>query len=229
MCDTPDSLMLFAAGFGTRMGALTADRPKPLVEVAGRPLLDHALELVEEAGISKVVANIHYRGDQIVEHLAGRSVEISDETDEILETGGGLRKALPLLGQGPVFTLNTDAIWTGPNPLAALRAAWDPAKMSALLMLVPPERATGHKGAGDFTLSEGRLSRGPGFVYTGAQLIDPAELSDIPEGAFSLNLLWDRLLTKGRVYGVIHDGGWCDVGRPESIPLAEALLDHGDD
>ncbi|WP_406735685.1 nucleotidyltransferase family protein [Thioclava sp. GXIMD4215] len=229
MCDTPDSLMLFAAGFGTRMGALTADRPKPLVEVAGRPLLDHALELVEEAGISKVVANIHYRGDQIVQHLAGRSVEISDETDEILETGGGLRKALPLLGQGPVFTLNTDAIWTGPNPLAALRAAWDPAKMSALLMLVPPERATGHKGAGDFTLSEGRLSRGPGFVYTGAQLIDPAELSDIPEGAFSLNLLWDRLLTKGRVYGVVHDGGWCDVGRPESIPLAEALLDRGDD
>ncbi|WP_339108894.1 nucleotidyltransferase family protein [Thioclava sp. GXIMD4216] len=229
MCDTPDSLMLFAAGFGTRMGALTADRPKPLVEVAGRPLLDHALELVEEAGISKVVANIHYRGDQIVQHLAGRSVEISDETDEILETGGGLRKALPLLGQGPVFTLNTDAIWTGPNPLAALRAAWDPAKMSALLMLVPPERATGHKGAGDFTLSEGRLSRGPGFVYTGAQLIDPAELSDISEGAFSLNLLWDRLLTKGRVYGVIHDGGWCDVGRPESIPLAEALLERRDD
>ncbi|WP_339113624.1 nucleotidyltransferase family protein [Thioclava sp. GXIMD2076] len=229
MCDTPDSLMLFAAGFGTRMGALTADCPKPLVEVAGRPLIDHALDLVVEAGIGRSVANIHYRGDQIVRHLAGSDVMISDETDEILETGGGLRKALPLLGQGPVFTLNTDAIWTGPNPIAALRTAWDPKKMSALLMLVPPERATGHKGAGDFTLTEGRLTRGPGFVYTGAQLIDPSELSEIPEAAFSLNLLWDRMLAQGRVYGLVHPGGWCDVGRPESIPLAEALLEQADD
>ncbi|MFT3687990.1 nucleotidyltransferase family protein [Paenirhodobacter sp.] len=226
MRNPPDALMLFAAGFGTRMGALTRTRPKPLVEVAGRPLIDHALNLAQGAGIRRIVANTHYLGDQIAAHLAGRDVAISDETDRILDTGGGLRKALPLLGPGPVFTLNTDAVWTGPNVLSALRDAWRPG-MAALLALIPAERATGHAGPGDFTLApDGRIARGPGHIYTGAQIIDPSGLSGIPEDVFSLNLLWDRLLPGGQVFGLVHTGGWCDVGRAETIPLAEAML-HG--
>lgn len=221
----PDALMLFAAGFGTRMGALTANRPKPLIEVAGRPLLDHALALAHQAGLARVVVNTHYLGAQIAAHLAGRDVLISDESAAILETGGGLRKALPLLGAGPVMTLNTDAIWTGGNVLAALRAAWRPGEMAALLALVPQERALGHAGAGDFALlPDGRITRGKGYVYTGAQVLDPAGIETVSAEAFSLNLLWDRLLAEGRVFGLVHDGGWCDVGRPESIALAEGML-----
>jgi len=230
MRPTPDALMLFAAGFGTRMGALTADRPKPLVEVAGRPLIDHALDLVTGADVGRVVANVHYRAPQLVAHLAARPVQISDETDVILETGGGLRKALPLLGAGPVFTLNTDAVWTGPNVLSVLREAWRPDDMSALLALVPTERALGHRGDGDFALApDGRISRGKGYVYTGAQILDPAGIETIPEAAFSLNLLWDRMISEGRLYAAVHAGQWCDVGRPESIPLAEAMLRGADD
>lgn len=225
MRTTPDALMLFAAGFGTRMGALTANRPKPLIEVAGKPLLDHALDLAQAAGLARVVVNTHYLGAQIAAHLAGRDVLISDESDTILETGGGLRKALPLLGAGPVITLNTDAIWTGSNVLAALRAAWRPGEMAALLALVPKDRALGHAGAGDFALlPDGRITRGKGYVYTGAQVLNPAGIETIPAAAFSLNLLWDRLLAEGRVFGLVHDGGWCDVGRPESISLAEGML-----
>lgn len=224
MRHTPDALMLFAAGLGTRMGALTRTRPKPLIEVAGRSLLDHALALAEGAGIARVVANSHYFPDQITAHLAGRNVAISDERDALLETGGGLRKALPLLGPGPVLTLNTDAVWTGPNVLAALRAAWRPG-MGALLALVPHERATGHSGTGDFARdAAGRITRPGPFVYTGAQVIDPVGLAEIGEDKFSLNVLWNRMIAEGRVFGLIHPGGWCDVGRPESIPLAEALL-----
>jgi len=227
MRTTPDALMLFAAGFGTRMRDLTRDRPKPLIEVAGRPLIDHALDLVEAEAVGRVVANTHYRGAQIVDHLAGRGVEISDESARILETGGGLRKALPLLGPGPVMTLNTDAIWTGPNVIATLRAAWDPARMSALLALVPCETALGHSGSGDFNLApDGRIARGKTHIYTGAQIIDPTGLAHFEAEVFSLNLLWDELLAQGRVYGVVHHGGWCDVGRPESIALAEAMLER---
>lgn len=230
MRPTPDALMLFAAGFGTRMGALTATRPKPLIDVAGRALIDHALGLVDAAEIGHVVANVHYLAPQIVAHLAGRDIAISDETDEILETGGGLRRALPLLGPGPVFTLNTDAVWTGENPLQLLRAAWAPERMGALLALVPIENATGYRGDGDFALAaDGRISRGKGYVYTGLQILDPAGIETFLERAFSLNRLWDAMISEGRAFGVVHRGGWCDVGRPESIPLAEALLEraHG--
>lgn len=225
MRPAPDALMLFAAGFGTRMGALTADRPKPLIEVAGRPLIDHALDLVAEAGVSRVVANVHYRAEQVIAHLAGRDIAISDESGEILETGGGLRLALPQLGPGPVFTLNTDAAWTGANVLGRLRAGWSPEKMGALLALVPTERAIGYRDEGDFALDpQGRITRGKGYVYTGAQIVNPAGIETIPDRAFSLNRLWDRMIAEGRAYGVVHDGGWCDVGRPESIALAEAML-----
>ena len=133
----PDALMLFAAGFGTRMGALTADRPKPLVEVAGKPLIDHALDLAEGVGPLRRVANAHYRADQLAAHLDGRDVALSREEPEILDTGGGLRAALPLLGPDPVFALNTDAVWSGPNPLRLLAEAWDPERMDALLLCVP--------------------------------------------------------------------------------------------
>ncbi|TMV94094.1 nucleotidyltransferase family protein [Thioclava sp. BHET1] len=226
MRDTPRSLMLFAAGFGTRMGALTQDRPKPLVEVAGKPLVDHALALVHEAGIAKVVANVHYRADQMEAYLAPRGVEISDERAEILETGGGLRKALPQLGTGPVFTLNTDAVWTGDNVITTLQAAWDSERMDALVALVPPEQALGHTGAGDFAMApDGSLTRGTGYIYTGAQILVTDGLAEIAEDHFSLNRLWDQMIARGRLYGVVHRGGWCDVGRPNSISLAEGMLE----
>ncbi|PTW50559.1 nucleotidyltransferase family protein [Rhodovulum kholense] len=222
----PTALMLFAAGFGTRMRPLTDDRPKPLIEVAGRPLIDHALALAEGAGLNRIVVNAHYRAGQIESHLAGRhGIAVLREDPQILDTGGGLRHALPLLGEGPVFTLNSDAVWTGPNPLATLAAAWDPARMDGLLLLIPRGRATGHAGTGDFlTDADGRLTRGPGAVYSGAQILRTDGLAEIPEPVFSLNRLWDRMLAEGRLFGVLHPGGWCDVGHPDGIAEAEALL-----
>lgn len=229
MRPTPDALMLFAAGFGTRMGALTANRPKPLIKVAGRALIDHALALVAGAGIGRIVANTHYLADQIAAHLAGSDVRISHETTQILETGGGLRHALTLLGPGPVFTLNTDAVWSGPNPITELHAAWTGVPKGALLLLVPPDRALGHHGAGDFSLApDGRIRRGTDYIYTGAQIIDPSGLQRFQEFAFSLNPYWDELIDEGRAYGVVYSGKWCDVGRPESIVLAEGLLEGAD-
>lgn len=225
MPDDPDAVMLFAAGFGTRMGALTKDRPKALIPVGGRPLLDHALALTDRAGLRPRVVNTHYLGHQIAEHLAGLDVALSPEEPDILETGGGLRAALPLLGPGPVFTLNTDAVWTGPNPLTALLKHWKPDQMKALLLLVPADRALGHSGGGDFSLDpDGRITRGSGYVYTGAQIIDPTGLSLIPQRAFSLNKLWDRMGADGTLFGLVHTGGWCDVGNPEGIAAAEEML-----
>ncbi|AOZ67962.1 nucleotidyltransferase [Rhodobacter xanthinilyticus] len=227
MTQAPTALMLFAAGFGTRMAPLTDTMPKPLIPVAGKPLIDHAVDLARAAGVARIVANVHYRADQIVAHFAGTETIIADETAQILETGGGLRAALPLLGPGPVFTLNTDAIWSGENVITKLRAAWEPEQMSALLALIPCEEALGYRGAGDFSLDpDGRIRRGPGYVYTGAQIINPAGIETISAPAFSLNLLWDKLLAQGRVFGIVHRGGWCDVGRPESIALAETMLRH---
>lgn len=221
----PDALMLFAAGKGTRMAPLTDVTPKPLIPVAGRPLLDHALALAREGGARRIVVNIHHLGQQIADHLAGGDVLISDESDALLETGGGLRRALPLLGNGPVLTLNPDVVWTGPNPVAALRDAWDGSRMDALLMLVPVDRARGRVGGGDFALAaSGRILRGGPLVYTGCQIIRTDRLADIAEDAFSLNRLWDLLIAEGRVFGLVHPGGWCDVGRPDCIALAEAML-----
>ncbi|WP_420585514.1 nucleotidyltransferase family protein [Ruegeria sp.] len=225
MTQHPDAVMLFAAGFGTRMGALTKDRPKPLIEVAGRPLIDHALDLVDDLGPDRTVANLHYLPDQLETHLAPKGVLLSHEQPEILETGGGLRAALPLLGPGPVYTLNTDAIWAGPNPLALLRAAWDPDRMDALLMCVPVEQTIGHAGPGDFTADvQGRITRGPGLVYGGAQIMKTDGLAAISDGAFSLNVLWDQMHKQGRLFAATYPGRWCDVGRPEGIALAEGLI-----
>ncbi|MFC0201271.1 nucleotidyltransferase family protein [Paracoccus rhizosphaerae] len=217
-------LMIFAAGLGTRMRPLTNDRPKPLIKVAGRTLLDRALNLGRTAGAAPIVVNTHYLGAQVERHLDGQDVAISREAGQILDTGGGLRRALPLLGDGPVMTLNPDVVWTGPNVLARLAAAWDD-QMDALLAVVPLERATARQGAGDLSLDgDGRLTRRGDFVYAGAQIIRPDRLAEIPEDVFSLNRLWDLLIEEGRAFGMVHDGGWCDVGYPDAIPLAEALL-----
>ena len=219
--------MLFAAGRGTRMAPLTDRLPKPLIAVAGQTLLERALALARAGGARRIVVNTHHLGDQIARAVAGMAdVTISDEADLLRETGGGLRHALPLLGPGPVLTLNPDAVWTGPNPVAALRAAWDGARMDALLALVPLDRATGRAPPGDFTRHpDGRLGRGGDWVYAGAQIIRPDGLAGIAAEAFSLNRLWDLLMAQGRVFGLVHPGGWCDVGQPDCLPLAEALLD----
>lgn len=229
MRDQPQAVMLFAAGFGTRMVPLTADRPKPMIPVAGRPLIDHALELVREYGPETIVANVHYKPQTLIDHLQKSNVHIAHETPEILDTGGGLRAALPHLGKRPVFTMNTDAVWSGPNPLQQLATAWDPARMDALLLCLPQDHAIGHDGPGDFVLDkDGRAGRGPGLVYSGLQILKTDILHDIPESAFSLNLVWDRMLAKGRLFATAYTGRWCDVGRPDGIVLAETLLGYGD-
>ena len=225
MTRTLQAAMLFAAGFGTRMGALTKDRPKPLIDVAGCPLIDHALDLIEPMRLQRVVANAHYHADQLARHLIPKGVLLSREAPNILETGGGLRAALPLLGSGPVFTLNSDAIWVGPNPLQMLRDHWDPDQMDALLMCVPADQALGHTGPGDFIRDEiGRITRGAGLVYGGAQILKTDGLNDFTEDAFSLNILWDRMLRNRRLFALSYPGRWCDVGRPEGIALAEGLI-----
>ena len=225
----PFPLMLFAAGFGTRMGALTAARPKPLIPVAGQPLIDHALAVATAAGVGRIVVNTHYLADQMEAHLSQRGVTISSERERILETGGGLKAALPLLGEGAVAVMNSDGIWTGANPLLELAAAWDSARMEALLLLLPLEQTLAHGPKGDFRIdAEGRLSRGAGgedHVYIGAHILNPARVAATPEAVFSLNKSWTEMIAAGTAYGLIHNGGWCDVGHPEGIAEAEQLLD----
>ncbi|MEY8881370.1 nucleotidyltransferase family protein [Donghicola sp. XS_ASV15] len=219
-------VMLFAAGFGTRMGELTKVRPKPLVSVADRPLLDHAIDLVQEASAPRIVVNTHYLGDQIAAHLGGSGITISHETPNILDTGGGLRNALPLLRSETVFTMNTDAVWSGPNPLAVLQSAWDADKMDALLLCLPKENALGHKGQGDFVSNgDNPAQRGPGLIYSGAQIIKTGGLFDVPEDTFSLNVLWTRMIEAKRLYIISYDGHWCDVGHPGGITMAEEMLE----
>lgn len=221
--------MLFAAGFGTRMRHLTADQPKPLIPVAGKTLIDHALDQVDGFGLDHVVVNLHYRPDQLQSYLARRNIAFSHETPDILETGGGLRHALPLLGAGPVFTMNTDMVWAGPNPLQTLADAWDPDQMDALLLCIPKSHATGYTGDGNFIIAPGgTVARGPGPVYSGLQILKTDGLHDIPDHAFSLNVLWDKMLASGRLHAIEYPGQWCDVGTPEGIELAEAMLKAAD-
>lgn len=234
--DMPEVAMLMAAGLGKRMRPLTATRPKPLVEVAGKALLDHALDRIRAAGVHRVIVNVHYLADALEAHLKRRTgdldLAISDERGELLETGGGLVKAGPLLGDRPFFVANTDNLWVdGPvDTLRLLAAHWDDAAMDALLLVVPLARANSYKGRGDFHMdAAGRLSRRkPGkvapFVYTGVQIMSPRLLADAPEGPFSTNLLWDRAIAGGRAFGVVHQGLWFEVGTPQAIPATEALL-----
>lgn len=221
----PLPLMLFAAGFGTRMKPLTDDMPKPMIKVAGKTLIDHALTLSQAAGCAPIVANLHYKADQLKRHLEGTGVVTVVEQPEILDTGGGLRNALGHLGHGAVVTMNTDAVWSGANPIDLLHQTWNPETMDALLIGIPSENARGHAAAGDFSIDEdGRLTRGPGMIYGGVQIINTKLLQDIPEKVFSLNLLWDRMLIRKRLFGVVYSGFWCDVGHPAGIKEAEAML-----
>jgi len=231
----PATAMIMAAGKGTRMMPLTANRPKPLVEVAGVTLLDHVLDLLADAGVGRIVANVHYLPDQIEAHLAceGRfDVAISDERALLRDTGGGLVQALPLIPDDPFFCINADNwfTWRGTNPLVRLAQAWDPARMDVLMLVVPHAQANNTKGIGDFDLDEaGRLSReGPkqarGFDWTGVQLLSRRLIADPPGDVFSTNVFWDRAIASGRCFGLVHDGAWFDVGYPEAIGLTEAAL-----
>lgn len=229
MSATPDAVMLFAAGFGTRMGALTRDMPKPMIPVAGQPLISHTLDLAKAMRPARIAANLHYKPEPLRRLLETENVAISLEQPDILDTGGGLRHALPLLGTGPVFTMNTDAIWKGPNPLQLAQDAWDGDRMDALLVCVPLERAVGRLGGGDFNAdNDGRISRGGNLVYGGVQIVKTQALHQIPQAAFSLNVLWSQMAAADRLFGVEYPGRWCDVGHPEGITLAEELIAEDD-
>lgn len=218
--------MLFAAGLGTRMGDLVAQLPKPLIAVAGKPLIEHALKLVSDAGIGNVVVNTHYKSAMVKAHLQNRPIRISHETPRLLETGGGLRKALPLLGEDPVFTLNSDAVWAGDNPLVQLSKHWNPEIMDALLLLIRPQNASGFSGAGDFREPDpcGKIVRGPGLIYSGAQIMITKDLGAVDDDCFSLNVVWDAMRARNRLFGVVYNGLWCDVGHPAGIAEAEKML-----
>lgn len=222
----PKSVMIFAAGKGTRMAPLTDVTPKPMIQVAGKPLAEYAFELAAAENLN-VVMNLHYLPESIRAYFAPKGVAFSDEADKLLDTGGGLRRARSILGEDTVFTLNSDAMWCGPNPLSLLRDAWDPEKMDALLLLLPPESVHGRKGnvIGDFSITpSGNLTRGGPLLYSGAQIIKTDRLIDISGDVFSLNLYWNLLMKTNRVFGVSYTGEWCDVGQPSSIPVAEAML-----
>lgn len=228
----PDAGMVMAAGRGTRMGALTERTPKPLLTVAGRPLIDHALDHLAAAGVRRAVVNLHHLGAMIRAHLAERATPeiVFSEEAELLETGGGVAKALPLLGPRPFYVMNADAVWTGPPPLPPLAAMWDGERMGALLHLARRQDAIGYTRGGDFRLgADGRLTRRGGaaaapYVFTGAQIVAPEAFADAPAGAFSTNLVWDRLIAAGRLFGVVHGGAWVDVGTPEGLRLAGEAL-----
>jgi MurNAc alpha-1-phosphate uridylyltransferase len=231
-----NTAMVLAAGLGKRMRPLTATRPKPLVEVAGKALLDHALDRLRAAGVKRAVVNVHYLADALEAHLTKRvtgiEISISDERAELLETGGGLKKALPLLTEDPILVVNSDNLWVdGPNDsLRALAARWDDARMDALLLLVPLARANCHSGRGDFHMdAAGRISRRkPGriapFVFTGIQLISHRLFEGAPDGPFSTNILWDKAIASRRAWGMVHQGLWFDVGTPPAVRKTELML-----
>ena len=229
-----DTAMVLAAGLGKRMRPLTATRPKPMVQVAGKPLIDHALDKVAEAGIARAVVNVHYLPDALEAHLANRTtpqITMSDERAQLLETGGGMVKAQGQLPD-PFFCLNSDNIWLdGPrNCFAELSVMWDAARMDALLLMVRHTGARNYVGKGDFHLdpwglvSRRRTGRVAPYIYTGIQIVSHRLLRDAPEGAFSTNILWNRAMDEGRLYGVVHTGEWFEVGDPKSIAPTEAYL-----
>src|SRR5213076_2504680 len=234
--EVPHTAMIMAAGLGKRMRPLTATKPKPLIEVGGKALLDHVLEKLRVAGVKRVVVNVHYLADAVEAHLASRAhgldVDISDERLLLKETGGGLVRAAPLIDCDPFIAINSDNLWIdGPaDTLKLLASHWDDARMDALLLLVPLARAENHRGMGDFHMDRtGRLRRrdrshvAP-FVFTGVQMISKRLLRDAPEGPFSTNVLWDRAIAEGRAFGAVHQGLWFDVGNPAPIKATYRAL-----
>ncbi len=231
----PIRAMILAAGLGERMRPLTDNLPKPLIPVHGRTLLDTILDRLEAAGVSEVVINLHYLGAMIEDHLRDRTrprIVFSPEENERLETGGGVRTALPMLGSESFYAINGDVCWLdGPTPaLNRLAASWDERTMDALLMLHPMAAAHSYEGRGDFLLdSLGRLRRrrerqmAP-FVYAGVQILHPRLFDDAPEGAFSLNILYDKAAEAERLYGMRHDGEWFHIGTPQGLAEAEEAM-----
>jgi MurNAc alpha-1-phosphate uridylyltransferase len=235
--EVPETALVLAAGLGKRMRPLTATTPKPLIEVASKALLDHLLERLHASGVKKVVVNVHYLADAVEAHLVknphGLEVTISDERSLLLETGGGMVKAAPLIHCDPFLVVNSDNLWIdGPaDTLKLLASHWDGSKMDALLLLVPHARAENHRGLGDFHMDRnGRLrrrarSRVAPFVYTGVQIVSKRLLDGAPDGPFSTNILWDRAIEQGRCFGAVHQGLWFDVGTPQSIKATELILE----
>jgi N-acetyl-alpha-D-muramate 1-phosphate uridylyltransferase len=231
----PKRAMILAAGLGKRMRPITVTTPKPLVEVGGRALIDRVLDRLERAGVDEVVVNVHYLADLVGVHVARRpqpAILISDERERLLDTGGGIANALPKLGPAPFYVMNSDSFWIeGARPnLDWLAAGWRDDRMDALLLVAATVRTIGYSGGGDFRMDPaGRLVRRPErevvpFVYAGAAILHPRLFADAPQGAFSLNFLFDRALDAGRLYGVRLDGLWLHVGTPEAIGEAELTI-----
>lgn len=227
------SAFILAAGLGTRMRPLTDGKPKPLIEVAGVSLIDRGLQKLREAKVSTVVANAHYLAPQIVQWAARQHdppVIVSDESDVLLDTGGGIGKALPLLGKAPFYVLNSDSFWTEQQSRALARLAerWNDAEMDCLLLLSRQDAARGYDGKGDFLLgADGRIARGRGaeaLAYMGAYLVHPRLFARAVTQKYSMNFLWDIAISEGRLHGLAHDGLWLHVGTPEAIGLAEREL-----
>jgi N-acetyl-alpha-D-muramate 1-phosphate uridylyltransferase len=231
--------IVLAAGFGERMRPLTLTMPKPLVPLAGRPLIDHVLDRLAQAGVKTAVVNVHYLPDLLEGHLAARKgrppeIVISDERSMLFDTGGGAKKALPLLGRGPFFIHNADSVWSeGAAPaLSRMLKLWNPGTMDCLLLLAPVATSVGYGAKGDFAMApDGKLARRGErqvvpFAFAGVSLCDERLFKDAPDGRFSLNLLWDRALAKGRLYGMRLDGTWMHVGTPEALAEAETSFEH---
>jgi len=228
--------MVLAAGHGTRMRPLTDDRAKAMVEVGGKPLIDHMLDRLDEAGIKRAVVNVHAHADHLEAHLKARTsgpeIIISDERDELLETGGGMVKALSLLGDEPVLACNIDAVWTedGASVIASLMDRWDGSIMDDLLLLAPMERTLGYHSKGDFLFAhDGRLERrgdrdSAPYVYAGVQITKLDRLAKEPIEPFSRNRIWNQTLEAGTIYGHPLNGFWMHVGDPKARDEAEAIL-----
>jgi MurNAc alpha-1-phosphate uridylyltransferase len=234
----PKRAMVLAAGRGVRMRPLTDTLPKPLIEVGGRALVDRVIDRLEEAGVEAVAVNIHHLGHLIEDHLGrrapgGAKISFSPE-DILLDTGGGVARALPLLGHEPFFAANADVMWLNgrDGALDRLAAAWDDTLMDGLLLIHSTVEAYGYQGVGDFTADPaGRLARRPEgevapFVYTGVQILHSRLFDGAPEGPFSLNLLWDKAIGGDRLHGIVHDGEWFDVGSPRGLIEAEAYMNE---
>ncbi|HSD91446.1 MAG TPA: nucleotidyltransferase family protein [Methyloceanibacter sp.] len=231
--------MVLAAGFGERMRPLTLRMPKPLVSLAGKPLIDHVLDRLAAAGVETAIVNVHYLPEQLEAHLAARQgkppeILVSDERGVLLDTGGGTKRALPLLGHGPFFIHNADSVWSeGATPaLTRMLRLWNPAEMDCLLLLAPSATSIGYAARGDFSMApDGRLTRrGEGevvpFAFAGVSLCDERLFKDAPNGRFSLNILWDKALAKGKLHGMRMDGRWMHVGTPEALAEAESLFER---